>query len=77
MRKKWLMISNVLKENEVIKCMLSNCQSGDDYPEVSKIREGKQIIDVSLRKRGLSSGDVEERSCKKERYNYKNIRYVH
>lgn len=25
MRKKWLMISNVLKENEVIKCMLSNC----------------------------------------------------
>lgn len=71
------MISNVLKENEVMEQMLCDSQNGDDYPEVSKIREGKQIIDISLRKRGLSSGDVEKKSCKKERYNYKNIRYVH
>ena len=46
------------------------------HAEVNKIKEGKQIVDISLKKRGLSTDDIELQKPKKKRYYYKDLTFV-
>ena len=51
-------------------------QTGEVHSEVTKIKEGKQIVDISLRKRGVNKEDVEVQAPKKKRYYYREYHYV-
>lgn len=41
-----------------------------------KIKEGKKIIDITLKKRGYSTDDVEKQISKRKLYYYKEVKYV-
>lgn len=46
------------------------------HADVKRIQEGKQIVEISLRKRGMSREDIEVQAPKKKRYYYREIKYV-
>lgn len=51
-------------------------EEGRRKEEDKKIKEGKKIIDITLKKRGYSTEDVEKQILKKKLYYYKEVKYV-
>ena len=51
-------------------------EEGRRKEEDKKIKEGKKIIDITLKKRGYSTEDVEKQISKRKLYYYKEVKYV-
>ena len=65
------------EDDEVRVEVMNNTQEeGRRKEEDKKIKEGKKIIDITLKKRGYSTEDVEKQISKKKLYYYKEVKYV-